>query len=140
MVGGLPWKANAAADEAEAVIPSFPDPSSQPQGTADLPRADAKDELPRKLYVKRSDLQSHGYTPGCPGCKALALGRTQVAHNSVCRNRVATAIVGAQQGATRVKAAREREDEFLAKHVEKTAEMQDAAGSSKVPRRSLIHI
>ena len=94
MVGGLPWKVNDAADESEMVMPSFPEPSSQPEGTADLPRADARDELPRKLYVKRSDLHSYGYTPGCPGCKALALGRTQVAHSNACRDRVALAIAG----------------------------------------------
>ncbi len=44
MVGGLPWKANPDSDEAEEVMPSFPEPAEQPQGTAELPRADAKDE------------------------------------------------------------------------------------------------
>ncbi len=52
-----------------------------------------------------------------------------MAHSNVCRNRVATAIAGTQQGATRAKAVREREDEFLAKHVEQTAEMQEGASN-----------
>ncbi len=47
MVGELPWKANSVSDEIEEVMPCFPDLAEQPQGTVDIPRADARDEPPR---------------------------------------------------------------------------------------------
>ncbi len=76
---------------------------------------------PRRMYVKKADLRTHGYTAGCVGCKALATGNTQIAYNEACRRRVATAISTTGDGASRIKAVRQREDEYIARHIEKSA-------------------
>jgi hypothetical protein len=119
-------------------MPSFPEPLAQPQGVVELPRAEPSDEPPRRMYVKRADLRAHGYTPGCPGCKALASGSTQIAHNEACRKRVAEAISGTGDGASRIKAVRAREDEYIASHTEKSAKIHQGTIQPD-PWWSLVH-
>ena len=40
----------------------------------------------RQLYVKRADLETHGYTPGCGKCNAMQANRTSTRpHSTECR-------------------------------------------------------
>ncbi len=109
-------------------MPGFPEPSAQPQGVVELPRVEAAGQPPRRMYVKRADLKTHGYTPGWSGCKALATGSVQVAHNDACRKRVASAIATTGDSASRIKAVRQRENEYIARRIEKSAKIKEAEG------------
>ena len=74
------------------------------------------------MYVKKKDLGPDdggiGYTAGCPGCKALIKGTAATGHSGDCRRRVKEKISKSTSGDARVKAARAREDEYLAKKLE----------------------
>ena len=44
---------------------------------------------PRRMYIEKDDLQEHGYTVGCPGCKSLLMGdRMWRNHNDGCKRRM----------------------------------------------------
>ena len=60
-----------------------------------------------------------GWTPGCKGCESISRGvKTQVAHSDECRARVIERTGSRPEIAARIKATREREDEWLAKQLE----------------------
>ncbi len=51
-------------------------------------RGEEHEAVPRKVYISKDDLETHGYTVGCPGCKSVLRGTTRQAHTESCRNRV----------------------------------------------------
>lgn len=118
---GVPWKCNPQADEAEQVIqPDVPPvPADSPVVPPEPPPALLREEAPRKLYVKTDTLKKIGYTPGCPGCRALQEGRTRVNHNDQCREIAAETMKETVVGRERLNATRKREDEHLAREVER---------------------
>ena len=45
--------------------------------------------VPRRVKIYKSDLETWGYTSGCPRCMATMRGLPcSVTHNDVCRNRI----------------------------------------------------
>ena len=66
------------------------------------------------FYVKTDVLKQIGYTPGCPGCRALQTGRTRVGHSDQCRQRAVETMKETVLGRERLTAARKREDEYIA--------------------------
>ena len=73
----------------------------------------AKEEIvvPRAFHTKREDYERHGYTRGCPGCRALLTGTTRQKHSAQCRTRMENEM----KDDDRVKAAKGRRDEFFDK-------------------------
>lgn len=118
-VVGYPWKVSPNSDEAEEVmqgdVPQLPSESSVIP--AEPPRAAMREDVPRKLYVKTDLLKQIGYTTGCPGCRALQAGKPRVGRNDACRHRASEAMRGDAAGRQRLKATRDRENEFLARAV-----------------------
>ena len=43
--------------------------------------------VPRRGKIMRKDLEEHGYTAGCEGCKAALAGKQARAHSEKCRKR-----------------------------------------------------
>ena len=65
----------------------------------DAPLVPAAEERPRgahrtsELYVRRSDLETHGFTEGCRKCDAMRIGaQCNHAHTHRCRHRIIQAI------------------------------------------------
>lgn len=114
------WKVSPNSDEAEEVmqgdIPHLP--SESPTILVEPPRTAVREDMLGKLYVKTDVLKQIGYTTGCPECRALQGGKPRAGHNDTCRNRATGAMKNDAAGRQRIKATRERENEFLAKAVQ----------------------
>ena len=65
--------------------------------------------LPREFMIMKKDLIEHGYTEGCPGCKAMLRGAERQKHSDACRKRLGTEM----KDEPRVKEANKRELEFI---------------------------
>lgn len=70
--------------------------------------------VPRRGKIMRKDLEEHGYTAGCEGCKAALAGKQARAHSEKCRKRFEEIL----KDEPRMKGAVERQNIFLAKVVE----------------------
>ena len=44
--------------------------------------------MPREFYIKKEDLEEHGYTRGCGGCSSVFRGLARQPHNEACRERL----------------------------------------------------
>ena len=89
-IGGVPWQVNSMFDERDEVLQDTisPPDSMAPAVPMGPPASTMRAEIPRKLYVKAELLQKIGYTPSCPGWKALQHKRTRVGHSDICRLQV----------------------------------------------------
>lgn len=74
--------------------------------------------LPKSFHTKRGDDEGHGYTRGCPGCRALFTGTSRQKHTIQCRSRVESEM-GSHR---RVKATKRRPEDFLDKVMARAGE------------------
>ena len=44
--------------------------------------------VPRRMYIKKSDVEEHGYTVRCPGCISILRGTARQEHSDACRRRL----------------------------------------------------
>ena len=64
---------------------------------------------PRSFLIMREDLNKHGFTSGCAGCRATMRGAARQAHSIKCLDRLAREM----KGDNKVKKAKEKEAEFI---------------------------
>ena len=119
MVKGVPWKWSVEGEDQD-----------RPQRLMDVPPAVATEEgermeeqcwkksAPRSFNISSKDLERHGYSRDCPGCKALLRKTARQGHSATCRERMEKAM----KDEGKVKTARERQDRF----VEKALEQEEA--------------
>ena len=70
-----------------------------------VPSEEDKLKRLKRLYVRQADVEAFGYTPGCPRCEhslTYGPGRTQVAHNNTCRERIADCLKDTPEGKRRL--------------------------------------
>lgn len=90
----------------------------------------------RVTYIFKKDIEKHGATEGCPGCRALMNphNKFRAKHTPECRQRLEEALRGTEEGAQRVKRAEDRMNSAVTKKFEeiledKTAEDPQGAAS-----------
>ena len=96
--------------------------STNPRVRWAAPMAENKDPMPfgepaipRRMRIKPSDLQTHGYTIGCPGCEAVQLGTDlRRNHTEDCRVRIEGKVRETEEGQGRMDRAKARLDEWTA--------------------------
>jgi hypothetical protein len=65
--------------------------ASEARGSDDPPRTvvvNTREVAPKEFYIKKRDLEAHGHTRGCPGCKTLIQGGPRQNHTAECRERI----------------------------------------------------
>ena len=89
-------------------------------------QAEVANRFPTRFHIRKADLEKHGYSMGCPGCKAILRGTSRQGHSDACRSR----FMEAMADDSRVVRSWERFDEYMAKRLEE----QDAKGRKVVER------
>ena len=59
---------------------------------APVPPEKAVRDIRKRLFINKSDLTTHGYTEGCPGCKGASVDAPPRNHSEACRERLTTQI------------------------------------------------
>ena len=109
-VQGTPWDhSEGQLDEPLAADPDIP-PIITP---------DEDYEQVRRMKLTKHDFRVHGYTPNCPGCRALQLGKQSQPHTEACRKRMEEKISTTTEGAERLEKRKRAIDEALARHIER---------------------
>ena len=67
--------------------------------------------MPRRLRIKKADLEKYGYTVGCPGCRAANRGAPAMNHTEECRQRIMSKLE--EDGDERVEQETSRLFEYL---------------------------
>ena len=72
-------------------------------------KMEENEPVPRKVYIQKEDLEEHGYTVGCPGCKSVLRGTTRQGHTEGCRKRVEKEL----EGTAKVARAKKKVGEYV---------------------------
>ena len=90
----------------------------------------------RAAYIYAKDVQEHGATDGCPGCRAVTRSaRYRATHSAACRQRFEQIFAGTDEGKKRVELARDRMTQAIVDKSEQiTAEQNPEASRAKRAR------
>lgn len=74
----------------------------------------------RRMYIRITDLERHGFTDGCEACRLIQnnLCRTGVNHTEECRYRLVQAMRSTPEGRARLQESDKREELHLARAVD----------------------
>ena len=77
----------------------------------------------RVAYIYKQDIDEHGPSERCPGCKAvMSGGRYRAKHTDACRERFEKLLIDTEQGKKRLDAARERKEDDETRRAQKDGE------------------
>ena len=82
---GMPWDPTPNVDaEDEARVPNAEAADAEviPKGP------EAPEAIVRRMYIRKADIEEFGETPGCAGCRCIALVKPLQSHTIVCRERI----------------------------------------------------
>ena len=99
-------------------MPWDPTPNIDAEDGARVPNADATEaeviprdpEVPeavaRRMYIRKADITKFGGTPGCLGCRCIAVGKPLQSHTAECRDRIESCLRETDEGKERLDLAR----------------------------------
>ena len=56
----------------------------------------------RRMYIRKADITEFGETPGCLGCRCIALGQPLQSHTAACRDRIESCLRETDEGNKRL--------------------------------------
>jgi len=87
MVGGVPWRTSDDDDEMDGPSVRMTLGERLTEEEARVQTELSAEAVPRRMFIQKSDLEQHGYTAGCLGCRPLLSGRVRQMHSADCRRR-----------------------------------------------------
>ena len=90
----------------------------------------------RPAQIMKTDVDEHGYTEKCPGCRALKSGKYRAKHTAECRKRFEAILLQSEKGKRRFEAAAERRSEAITKKAVELQEQIDKDSKQKVAEDS----
>jgi hypothetical protein len=130
-IRATPWLNPAPADGGGAELPVLAPrvPTEEPAPPPPTPAYQ-----PRRLYIRKEDLDQFGYTANCRRCILMRNGEAGrgVAHHEECRRRVEEAMRAA--GHTRLQEAEERQDKEIARRLEERDQVAAPAADAEEER------
>lgn len=77
---------------------------------------------PRRVYVEKKDLEEHGYTARCPGCRSILMGdRARQGHSEECKQRLEKEL----ERTLKARRAKMRKEDHVEKVMEEEEERED---------------
>ena len=137
----VPWNRAGDDPDADGDMPEDAAPEGEPPGGGERqePRVvvvNVREPAPKDFYIKKRDVELHGVTPGCAGCRTMFLGGTRQNHTAECRERFR----GLLQGEARVQRTEAKRREYAdraaeveQKRKEKKQRKEDRRASKKRP-------
>ena len=90
----------------------------QSGGLEEPPPREHEEPVPKRVYIRKRDVEKFGATAGCEGCKAAIRGGGVRPHTEECRARIEKAIKESEGKDNRVTRAYEKQGEWIAKQME----------------------
>ncbi len=128
---GTPW--SMTPDVESDLTTALPAVVVIPGTIEDVPDPEPSEAVPRQIFIRKEELEKHGYTKGCVRCDALRAGRSTTArHSAACRKRIEEAMQAdeSEENQARLKATVTRRNEYIEKRVAEDV----AAQQAKKPR------
>ena len=112
MIGGAPWKMDKADGEDLKLEVTIMDKDYRER----IREEAGRETVPRRMFIRKEDVEEHGYTVRCPGCVSILRGTARQEHTEVCRRRLEKELGGTD----RAKQARKNVDDYVEKKMAET--------------------
>ena len=101
--------------------------NTEPKTVVYAPAPEREEPEIRVAYIYKKDVEKHGPTPGCPGCRAALnpAGSFRAKHTPECRKRFEEEWKKTEEGKKRVERAEERMDRAVTRKFEEMVEKED---------------
>ena len=136
-IGGVPWKLVSGGGEegegpkTEVII--------MDKEYRERMKAEDHETVPRKVYITKEDLETHGYTAKCPGCISILRGTARQAHIEACRRRVEKELEGTEKARRAKKRIGEYVDKKMAEEEERRRETtEDKKGETDQRKEAAV--
>ena len=117
----VPWNKSGDDPNADGDMPEEVEPPGAAGASGDggvaAPRVvlvNTRESMPKEFYIKRNDIEKHGVTKDCAGCRTMFHGGTRQNHSADCRERFRDLL----KDESRVKRMLEKRKDFEEKTVE----------------------
>ena len=124
-IGGVPWRMTKEAEGDGEDLKN--EVTIMDKEYRERAKMEESEPVPRKVYISKDDLEVHGYTVGCSGCKSALRGTTRQAHTEGCRKRLEKELEGTEK-ATR---AKKKVGEYVDKKMGEEEEVRSARSEAK---------
>jgi len=84
MVGGVPWQMEEVDGEDLKLEVTVMDKDYRERVREEA----AEETVPRRMFIRKQDVEEHGYTTRCPGCVSILRGTARQEHTAECRRRM----------------------------------------------------
>ena len=128
LVRHVPWNRAGEDPDADGDMPEDAAPVGEQQGGGggggQEPRVvvvNVREPAPKEFYIKKRDVEAHGVTPGCAGCRTMFLGGTRQNHSAECRERFRALL----QGEERVQRMEAKKRDYAEKAAEAEEKKKD---------------
>jgi hypothetical protein len=124
MVGGVPWQMGEKEGEDLKLEVTIMDKDYK-----EKMRGEAEGErVPRRMFIKKEDVEEHGYTVRCPGCVSILRGTARQEHSMECRRRLEKEL-----GVTeRAKRAKKKVGDYVERKMEEDEEVRKKRSREKL--------
>ena len=123
MVGGVPWQMEEVDGEDLKLEVTVMDKDYRERVREEA----AEETVPRRMFIRKQDVEEHGYTTRCPGCVSILRGTARQEHTAECRRRLEKEL-----GMTeRAKRAKKKVGEYVEKKMEEDEEVRRKRKSSE---------
>ena len=108
LISGVPWRKSESDEKVDGEKMKLREMTDEEKKERDQ-RIRWREEVqqPHRFSIRLQDIQEHGQTSGCQGCKSVLRGTTRQSHKPECRTRFETLM----KEDARVKASNKREME-----------------------------
>ena len=112
----VPWNRYKEEEGADGEVPEIvaPDPVTTGGGEKII-FVETRQKVPRDFWIKKEDIEKHGQTRGCPGCRTTFVGLGKQPHIQICKDR----FKGLLSGEARVINTENRKKDFEERQLEK---------------------
>ena len=139
----VPWNKSGEDPEADGDLPQAPEmpaasgATETAAGAAEAPRVifvNTREAAPREFYIKKRDVEAHGHTKGCPGCRTMFQGGTRQAHTAECRERF-RGLMKDEEKVVRTEAKRKEYEEKVEEEAKRREEKKQRKEEKKAVKR-----
>ena len=81
MVGGVPWQMEEVDGEDVKLEVTVMEKDYHERVSEEA----AEEAVPRRMFIRKQDVEEHGYTLRCPGCLSILRRTARQEHSSECR-------------------------------------------------------
>jgi hypothetical protein len=81
MIGGVPWQMGEQEGEDLKMEITIMDKDYKEKMAGET----EAERVPRRMFIRKEDVEVHGYTVRCPGCVSILRGTARQEHSAECR-------------------------------------------------------